>query len=274
VPVENGIQTAGTNGRGTHHGEPLTCEQIRQLPDGAEVVVTWCGGNGPSPVRVLVDTEGQRRAEGLYCDRFLDMDGSPSLPGGLQQVPLHRITLGWDEPTRAWFEQMRRIPYPDHIIERQELLRGVPQPAWTDGQLRVAAALEDAGERLVNLKWTTWSNPSTIVKREDLFAAVNEAAKTAFGNARVPAPYPGGPTYRWAVMLTPQGRAAAGADDQDVARALLDLSHRLASLVYTTPGGVPSVDRDLIFKPVDQAAEQALGTHWARAMRKARRREH
>ena len=120
---ENGFHKPGTIGRGHHLGEPLTAEQIRELPDGAEVVVTWCGGNGPSPYRVLVDSEGQRRVENLYPDLLLEYDG---VGGKLMVRPFHRVTLGWDEETRTWAES--RIPPPQHIRDQWARLRGVTRP--------------------------------------------------------------------------------------------------------------------------------------------------
>lgn len=44
----------GKNGRASHTGPPLTVEEIKALPEGTEVVVTWSGGNGPWPYRVMV----------------------------------------------------------------------------------------------------------------------------------------------------------------------------------------------------------------------------
>jgi len=107
---ENGFHKPGTIGRGTHLGEPLTDEQIGELPDGAEIVITWCGGNGPWPERVLVDSSGRRLAEGVYCD---------PLQG------LNRVTLGWDDATRAWYDehgQGNRMP--DHVRAEWARLRG------------------------------------------------------------------------------------------------------------------------------------------------------
>jgi hypothetical protein len=118
---ENGYCKPGTYGRSHHLGDPLTAEQIRELPDGAEVVITWCGGNGPHPYRVLLDSEGQRRVESLYPDLLLEYDGIP--PARLQKKPLHRVTLGWDEATREWAES--HVPEPEHIRESWARLRGV-----------------------------------------------------------------------------------------------------------------------------------------------------
>jgi hypothetical protein len=273
VPIVDGVQTPGTTGRAKHLGDPLTCEQIRELPDGAEVVITWDGGNGPHPYRVLVDTQGYRRAEGLYNDRLLPLDGileSGTVDGGLQKAPLHRITLGWDDAARAWFEG--KPGQPDHILERQEILRGIPQPAWTDGQMRLAAALEEISDRLSKLPWTESGHQCPlVVQREHLFVACNEAAKVVFGTGKVKPPYPGGPTVRWAAMLTEPGIPDAGADDKAIAAAILDVEQRLFELAYRMPGGVPVVDRDLIFAPVDAAAAAALGEHYyRRALRRAR----
>jgi hypothetical protein len=124
---ENGYHKPGTIGRGVHLGDPLTAQQIRELPDGAEIVITWDGGNGPWPARILVDSEGQRRAEGLYCDRLLDFDAP--YRGELQRKPFHRVTLGWDDATRAWdTEHGARARMPDHIKAKWAQLRGTSTP--------------------------------------------------------------------------------------------------------------------------------------------------
>ena len=118
---KDGFHKPGTNGRGHHVGEPLTAERIRELPDGAEVVVTWCGGNGPWPYRVLVDFEGQRRVENLYPDPLLQYDFPER--GELMSRPLHRVTLGWDEETRAYQESRR--PEVQHVRDEWTRLRGL-----------------------------------------------------------------------------------------------------------------------------------------------------
>lgn len=112
---EHGCNAGGTNGMANHHGEPLTVAEIRELPDGAEIVITWSGGNGPWPERVLVDRHGVRRTESLHCDPLLQ-------PYDDQEIPLHRITLGWDDASRAWADG--RIPEPVHIQEKWRWLRG------------------------------------------------------------------------------------------------------------------------------------------------------
>ena len=114
---EHGFCKPGTIGRGRHLGEPLTADQIRELPDGAEIVVTWCGGNGPWPARVLVDFTGTRRAEGLYSDELIT---------DWHIRPLNRITLGWDDETRQWHES--KIPMPAHIQAEWARLRGSGEP--------------------------------------------------------------------------------------------------------------------------------------------------
>lgn len=113
---EHGCNTPGSNGRGTHLGDPLTVQQIRELPDGAEVVITWDGGNGPHPYRILVDKYGERRVETCYADEIL----KPYL--GEQTIPFHRVTLGWDDTTRAWHD--RRVPQPAHIQQKWRQIRG------------------------------------------------------------------------------------------------------------------------------------------------------
>lgn len=113
---QHGCNTEGTTGRARHLGDPLTVDQIRELPDGAEIVVTWDGGNGPHPYRVLVDAWGVRLVESLYCDPLLKDYLGPD-----QRIPFHRVTLGWDDETRAWAGE--RPPYPEHIQDRMTWLR-------------------------------------------------------------------------------------------------------------------------------------------------------
>ena len=112
---EHGCTLPGSNGRAHHLGAPLTVEQIRELPDGAEVVITWDGGNGPHPYRILVDQHGERCVETIYCDPILR-------PWEDQINPLHRVTLGWDDETRAW--DNAKVPAPAHIQEKWRRLRG------------------------------------------------------------------------------------------------------------------------------------------------------
>jgi hypothetical protein len=110
---EHGFCKPGTIGNGEHIGDPLTAEQIRELPDGAEIVVTWFGGNGPAPYRVLVDFAGIRRIENLYPDELI---------ADWHTRPFNRITLGWDDETRAWHES--KVPMPAHIQAEWARLRG------------------------------------------------------------------------------------------------------------------------------------------------------
>jgi hypothetical protein len=112
---EHGCTQPGSIGEAIHLGGPLTVQQIRNLPDGAEVVITWSGGNGPHPYRILVDFNGERCVETLHCDEIL----KPYL--GEQTVPFHRVTLGWDEQSRAWHES--KVPEPAHIQEEWRRLR-------------------------------------------------------------------------------------------------------------------------------------------------------
>lgn len=113
---EHGCWTAGTNGRANHLGEPLTVEQIRALPDGAEVVITWAGGNGPWPARILVTASGERCVEGLHCDPLLSswVDN--------QVNPVHRVTREWDDASRVWAES--KPPVPGHIQDKIRRRRG------------------------------------------------------------------------------------------------------------------------------------------------------
>lgn len=105
----DGFGWAGKRGTaGGHLGPPLTAEQVAELPDRAEVTITWFGGNGPHAYRVLVDTRGQRRIEGAYCDPI------PSFKAD-------RITLGWDDKAR---DSMQRKREPRHITDRWAIYRG------------------------------------------------------------------------------------------------------------------------------------------------------
>ncbi|WP_047892578.1 hypothetical protein [Micromonospora sp. RV43] len=116
----HGCATPGSTGRANHLGDPLTVQQIRELPDGAEVVITWDGGNGPHPYRVLVDVEGVRRVEVPDCGSILQ----PWLCD--EGVPFHRVTLGWDDATRVWHDG--KVPEPEHIQERWRRLRSDAKP--------------------------------------------------------------------------------------------------------------------------------------------------
>jgi hypothetical protein len=95
---EHGCNTPGSNGIATHLGEPLTVDQISQLADGTEVVVTWSGGNGPWPYLITVDEHGRRYTDAANTTSLL-------IPDPEQRVPLHRVTLGWDEQARQWRQQ-------------------------------------------------------------------------------------------------------------------------------------------------------------------------
>lgn len=101
---EHGFCKPGTIGCGTHVGEPLTAAQIRELPDNAEIVVTWFGGNGPWPYRVLVDSSGRRLIANLYTDELI---------ADWHERPFNRVTLGGDDQSRQWHES--KIPEPGHI---------------------------------------------------------------------------------------------------------------------------------------------------------------
>ena len=111
---ESGCATPGTDGAATHLGDPLTVDEIRALPDGSEVVITWCGGNGPNPYRILVDQWGGRRVDTCYADLILKYAD--------QEIPFHRVTLGWDDETRVWAEG--KLPEPEHILAHWRWLRG------------------------------------------------------------------------------------------------------------------------------------------------------
>jgi hypothetical protein len=112
-------------GHARHNGEPLDPAGIRVLEDGEEIVVTWAGGNGPHPYRVLVDTEGYRRVENLYADQLLPYDGTRSAgrPAGLQTASLNRVTRGWDAASRL--VAAGRPATPGHILGQWAWLRGL-----------------------------------------------------------------------------------------------------------------------------------------------------
>jgi hypothetical protein len=112
IDAEHGCWEPGKDGVSVHQGDPLTVDQILELPDGAEVVITWEGGNGPFPYRVLVDFCGERRVE----------NPDPTLlicPG--QRIPLHRVTLGWGDGDREFKDGMYMAP---HIRAEWARLRG------------------------------------------------------------------------------------------------------------------------------------------------------
>ena len=48
--------------------EPLTQEQVDELPEGAEVEITWSGGNGPHRYLIAIDVNGTRCVDTVYCD--------------------------------------------------------------------------------------------------------------------------------------------------------------------------------------------------------------
>jgi hypothetical protein len=86
---ENGCVPPGRNGDARHRGTPLTVAEIRALKEGAEVVVTWSGGNGPWRYRISVEN-------GLPCILTSDGQGIAAwlLPFGTEQeLPLNRVTL-------------------------------------------------------------------------------------------------------------------------------------------------------------------------------------
>lgn len=47
---------------------PLTQAEVDALPDGAEIIVTWSGGNGPHRYTVTVDEHGRRA---VFCHAAL-----------------------------------------------------------------------------------------------------------------------------------------------------------------------------------------------------------
>jgi hypothetical protein len=83
---EHDCVAPGRNGLATHVGCPLTVAEIGALEDGAEVVVTWSGGNGPHAYRVRVDDRGERFAGAVKDDNPL-VTFWPT-----QLHPLNRVT--------------------------------------------------------------------------------------------------------------------------------------------------------------------------------------
>jgi hypothetical protein len=107
----DGYAWAGRDGRAKHYGPPLAAEQVAELYDGAEIVVTWFGGNGPWPYRVLVDSAGVRRIQTF---------GAEELPGFRS-----RITLGWGPEAQAWVDQSWHEP-PERVRQMWAALRSGP----------------------------------------------------------------------------------------------------------------------------------------------------
>jgi hypothetical protein len=115
----DGYAWAGRIGSCKHLGPPLTPEQTAALPDRAQIVVTWFGGNGPHPYVVLVDTEGQRRVEGMYCQSIPQFKGD-------------RITLGWDDEARRRVDN-RAKPSPNTRAVWDKLRHGLLGSEHVDG---------------------------------------------------------------------------------------------------------------------------------------------
>src|ERR1700735_2289620 len=89
--AERGCTPAGHHGSARHLGDPLTVAQICELPDHAEIVITWDGGNGPHGYRVLVASDGTRCVETCYADPICRRGGP---------IPFNRVTVGWGGETR------------------------------------------------------------------------------------------------------------------------------------------------------------------------------
>ncbi|MER7002224.1 hypothetical protein ABT297_04135 [Dactylosporangium sp. NPDC000555] len=100
-----------------HLGDRLTAAEIQALPDGAEIMVTWSGGNGPWPYRVLVDRWGGRNVETIYCDPL-----TMTLAG--ERYAHHHVTAGWSDVARTWHDA--KPPVAEHIVEKWRKERGQP----------------------------------------------------------------------------------------------------------------------------------------------------
>lgn len=90
MPLESdiGAWTPGTTGRATHHGDPLTVDQIKALEPGQRVVVTWSGGNGPHEYEVVHST-----VYGVGVATEYTWVGPLLSFGPDQRRPLNRVTL-------------------------------------------------------------------------------------------------------------------------------------------------------------------------------------
>lgn len=111
---QHGCCGPGSQSKFPHLGDPLTAAQIRALADGTEVMITWSGGNGPHPYRILVCKWGIVRVETGYADSILTFQD--------QVKPMNRVTLGWSPEARSWMQE--RVPEPPHIHAKWARMRG------------------------------------------------------------------------------------------------------------------------------------------------------
>lgn len=70
----------------------LTQEEFDQLPDGADVVITWSGGNGPHQYKIHVDKWGIRR---VYSQ----------VPAGIKQTYSQPTYVGDHPLDQVWVEE-------------------------------------------------------------------------------------------------------------------------------------------------------------------------
>lgn len=247
MPIDpaTGVDGPGRIGRATHLGDPLTCEQIRVLADGAEVVITWCGGNGPWPHRILVDVAGVRRVENAEASVLLPYDHQSV--GQLQQRPLHRVTTGWDDQTRAWYASRPRER--EHVLYLWDRLRGIPEPVYDDVDLAAAFTLELVDQLLDCVPRLS----RTAIEREHLSSVVNAASKEIFGD-------------RWLAMRTPKHADGTPAE-LAAADTLRQLERQLFDLEWRSYGGLPIVEVHLAHSTVERIAEQRFGDRWRRVVR-------
>lgn len=161
----DGCASPGKIGRARHVGAPLSVAEILNLPDNAEVVITWSGGNGPWPCRILVDQYGTRRVESAYAPPLLTF-------GRSQRIPLHRITLGWDDYARAWHDSTHNEPA--HVKAKWARLRGHPRLAGcvitdlADRVLLLHRYTDEPQWELPGGKVNPGEEPDTAARRETL----------------------------------------------------------------------------------------------------------
>jgi len=76
----------------TPSGDPLTANEVAQLPDGTPIVVKWSGGNGPHEYVIAVDRFGRRFAAVVPA---LDPTGRLRWYNPLERVGVWPLTQVW-----------------------------------------------------------------------------------------------------------------------------------------------------------------------------------
>jgi hypothetical protein len=95
---EGGWWSPGTIGPETHEGTPLSVDEIKALPEGTEVIITWSGGNGPHRYRMVRDQWGTLCTETMHA--FAGERPTPFFKWDDQHIPLHRVTVSASRRTR------------------------------------------------------------------------------------------------------------------------------------------------------------------------------